>query len=104
MRPDRDIDLDALAESIAVRILHRLRDEEDRLLDLPELAARLDLSPRGVRGLVARKELPPGYLIGGIRRWSWPAVLKYLESRQQRQVRRPRRGTYARNRRERTNG
>jgi hypothetical protein len=96
VRPDPAIDLDALAESIAARVLHLLRDGEDRLLDLPKLAARLDLSPRGTRGLVARNELPPGYLIGGVRRWSWPSVLKFLESRQQRQRRKPGRGQYAR--------
>jgi predicted DNA-binding transcriptional regulator AlpA len=84
--------LDQLAAAIAAR----LRADKDRLLALPELAERLSLSERGVTGLVARGELPQGYLIGGSRRWEWAEVLKFLQARQGRKPRRRRRGQYDR--------
>lgn len=86
------LDIDTLATAIA----ERLRIEADRLIDLRELAARLQLSERGVTGLVARNELPNGYLIGGVRRWCWADVLRYLDARRDRHPRRQRRGQYTR--------
>jgi predicted DNA-binding transcriptional regulator AlpA len=75
-----DADLDALADRIADRLAQRL-GTADRLISRPELAKRLGVSERGVTGLASRGELPPGFLIGGVRRWSWAQVVRYLESR-----------------------
>jgi hypothetical protein len=86
--PLDDLDLNRLAEAIADKLAQRAGDLH-RLLDRPELARRLGVSERGVTGLANRGELPPGYLIGGVRRWSWPEVLRFLEARS---GRRPRRG------------
>jgi predicted DNA-binding transcriptional regulator AlpA len=88
--------LEALAEAIAARLTERLRADAERLLDLPQLAERLRLSPRGVTGLVAKHELPEGLLIGGVRRWDWGDVRKYLAARQERRPRHRRRGQYQR--------
>jgi predicted DNA-binding transcriptional regulator AlpA len=55
-----------------------MRAEAERLLDRKELAARLGIGERTVGDLVARDELPPGYLIGGVRRWAWAEVVKHL--------------------------
>ncbi len=90
------IDLDALAAAVAKHVAAELRTEAEKLLDLPALAARLALSERGVRGLVQRDELPQGYLIGGVRRWSWAHVEKFLDARADRKPRRKRRGQYDR--------
>jgi hypothetical protein len=83
------LDLEALVERLADVVLARLGAAHDRLLDRRELAERLGMSERGVSGLVARGELPDGYLCGGLRRWDWGQVLKFLESRADR---RPRKG------------
>jgi hypothetical protein len=91
---DLPLDLDALADRIAAR----MRADGDRLLDLDALADRLLLSPRGVRGLIARGELPQGFLIGGVRRWAWDAVRQHLNAQQQRRPRHRRRGQYERRR------
>jgi hypothetical protein len=90
------IDLEATLDRLAEGIVRRLREGADHLLALSELAERLQLSPRGVTGLVARHELPEGYLIGGVRRWSWPEVIRWLAARQGQKPRRPRRGQYDR--------
>ena len=81
-------DLDTLAELIAGKLAKHL-GKEDRLLSRPELATRLGVSERGLTGLVSRGELPAGFLIGGLRRWHWAQVVRFLESRS---GRRPRRG------------
>jgi predicted DNA-binding transcriptional regulator AlpA len=85
-----DLDLDALADALAARLAKRLHVNGERLIDLPELAQRIGVSERGARGLAARGELPAGVLIGGLRRWSWSAVEKFLASREGRQRRRGR--------------
>lgn len=92
--PDVDLDpstLDQLADAVVERLAVRVRAEADRLIDLKELADRLGLSTRGVTGLVARGELPEGYLIGGVRRWNWEGVERHLTAQQGR-VRRKGRG------------
>jgi hypothetical protein len=80
--------MEVLAARVAARVAQHL-GESARLLDRAGLANRLRLSERGVTGLVNRGELPPGYLIGGARRWDWAGVLRHLNSRA---GRRPRRG------------
>jgi hypothetical protein len=91
--PDTTIDLNALAAAVAERLAplvsERLRADGEALLKEHQLAERLQLSDRGVRGLVARGELPPGFLVGGVRRWDWAEVVKHLHARG---GRRPRRG------------
>lgn len=87
-----EIDIDKIAEAVS----QKLRAEQEKLLVLPELADRLDMSPRGVTGLVAKGELPQGYLIGGCRRWDWNEVLAYIRERSKRKPRRKRRGQYER--------
>jgi predicted DNA-binding transcriptional regulator AlpA len=83
------IGLQQLVDAIVARLLEQLRLHQDRLINLEELAARVGVSKRGAAGLVARGELPKGYLIGGVRRWSWKEVERFLAARQ---GRRPRRG------------
>jgi hypothetical protein len=97
--PLPDEALDRLADRIAERVAERLRTDQDRLLDLRQLAERLQLSPRGVTGLVARGELPPGDLIGGVRRWAWDEVRKFRAVRRERKPRKGR-GRYSRGGRE----
>jgi predicted DNA-binding transcriptional regulator AlpA len=75
---------------IADRVAERLRLDRDRLLDIEEVAGRLGVSVRGVYHLVARDQFPEGYRIGGIRRWDWGEVLKFLRSREGRVPRRGR--------------
>ena len=82
-------ELERLAALIAARVFDCLHAEHHRLLDRRGLADRLGVSERGVTGLVSRGELPAGYLIGGVRRWQWEEVLRYLAARAKR---RPRRG------------
>lgn len=74
------LDLERLADMVALR----LRPESDRLLTLTQLAERLQLSPRGVCGLIERGELPTGLIIGGSRRWSWKQVEVWLTTRSER--------------------
>jgi predicted DNA-binding transcriptional regulator AlpA len=82
-------DLDGILDRLADRLATRLRADTDRLIDLRQLAARLQLSPRGVTGLIGRNELPQGILLGGVRRWSWPKVEAFLATRE---GHRPRKG------------
>jgi hypothetical protein len=82
-------DLDALADALVARLAGRLHAGQHRLLNRSQLAERLGISERGVTSLTRRGELPVGYLIGGVRRWRWEDVLKYLAGRKNR---RPRRG------------
>jgi hypothetical protein len=90
------LDLDALARAVAERLAPLLRAEAERLLDRPQIAARLGVAERTVSGLVARGDLPPALLhTGGVARWSWGQVVKHLEGRQGRQ-RRKGRGRYQR--------
>jgi excisionase family DNA binding protein len=89
------LDLSALAQTIADRLAEKLRTESTHLLDRRELANRLRISERTVSALTQRNELPAGYLFGGVRRWDWSEVLRYLASRPK--VRRRRgRGIYDR--------
>ena len=53
----------------------------DTLLDERALAAALGASPRTVRRMVARAELPSGFRLGGRTVWLVGTVLKYLEDR-----------------------
>jgi hypothetical protein len=87
--PSAGINLDALAELVVGKLAERLRTESERLLDRPALAERLGISERAVSAMAARGDIPAGYLIGGVRRWDWTAVKKYLEARSSR---RPRKG------------
>jgi hypothetical protein len=91
------IDVELLASALASRLTQKLRVQEHYLLDRMMLAGRLAISERGVTALAGRGELPPGYLIGGVRRWDWGEVLRYLAARATRKRRRGR-GMYDRNR------
>jgi hypothetical protein len=71
--------VEALAAALAPKLAEFLRAEPDRLFDLHDFAARTGLSPRGITGLIARGELPEGYLIGGCRRWLWSDVLRHID-------------------------
>jgi predicted DNA-binding transcriptional regulator AlpA len=87
--------VEQLAAALARHLAARLPDPE-RLLDRPQLAERLGVSERTVGALVARKELPEPLLhTGGIARWSWPEVERYLAARRERTLRRGR-GRYSR--------
>jgi len=70
-----DTALDRLAEKVTSKLGEWLRLHRERLLNIDELAERVGLSERGVRGLIKRHELPEGFEIGGCRRWSWPHPL-----------------------------
>src|SRR5262249_41246824 len=84
------IDLANLADAIAAKVVERLREEHDRLLDRRELAKRLTVSERLIGSLVARGQLPQPLLhTGGVARWDWPTVKKFFESRT---GKRPRKG------------
>jgi hypothetical protein len=87
--------LDALAERIAAKLADHLGGDRSRLLGRSELAARLGISQRGLTGLVSRGELPPGYLIGGVRRWDWNDILRFFRGRKKGKPRRGR-GIYDR--------
>jgi predicted DNA-binding transcriptional regulator AlpA len=87
--PTPEADVNLLADLVADRVVAQLQINAGRLIDLRQLAGRLQLSPRGVTGLISRNELPQGILLGGVRRWSWPKVEAYLATRE---GRRPRRG------------
>jgi hypothetical protein len=81
----------ALAERLVPALAQRLSADADQLLDRPALAGRLGVGQRTVGAMVARQELPPPLLCtGGVSRWSWPQVVKFLESRQGKQRRRGR--------------
>jgi hypothetical protein len=87
-------DLLAIADAVAERLTLRL-GQGQRLLDRPALAERLGISQRGVTSLVSRGELPPGYRVGGVRRWDWEEGCRHLNDRTQRKPRRGR-GRYDR--------
>jgi predicted DNA-binding transcriptional regulator AlpA len=94
--PEIPFDLDGIAGTLAVKIAERLHLDAERLLDRTELAERLGIGGRTVSSMVAKQQLPPPLICtGGISRWSWQQVQKYLESRQGRQ-RRGGRGRYSR--------
>jgi hypothetical protein len=88
MSPE-SVDLEQFANAVAERLSERLSITQQRLLDRAQLAERLGVSERGVTSLASRGELPAGYLIGGVRRWRWEEVLRFLASREKR---RPRQG------------
>jgi predicted DNA-binding transcriptional regulator AlpA len=90
-----DTALDLLAEKVTSKLGEWLRLHPERLLSIDELAERVGLSERGVRGLVKRHELPEGFEIGGVRRWDWDTVKKFLEGNKRKH--RKRRGQYDRN-------
>jgi predicted DNA-binding transcriptional regulator AlpA len=90
MADTSSLDLASLVDQIVQQLAERMRLDTDRLIDLEELAARVGVSRRGASGLVARGELPPGNLIGGVRRWDWSEVRKFLATRQGRKTRRGR--------------
>src|SRR5262249_4578985 len=81
------VDPNELAEAVAARLAVHLRQDDKRLLDAKSLAERLGISRRGLSGLTARGELPPGYLVGGVRRWEWGEVLRFLSARSDRRPR-----------------
>ena len=98
MSPELDLDTlaAALAERVAPLVAQRLRADAEGLLERHALAERLGVGDRTVSAMVARAELPqPLLCTGGVSRWSWPQVLRYLEGRQGRRPRRGR-GRYAR--------
>jgi predicted DNA-binding transcriptional regulator AlpA len=93
---DTPFDLDTLAGLIAERLAPLLRADPEQLLDRPALAERLGVAERTVSGMVARRELPePLICTGGVTRWRWADVLKYLESRRGK-TKRAGRGRYRR--------
>lgn len=53
------------------------------LLDERSLAEVLDVSPRTLRRMVSRFELPPGVKLGARKVWTAGEVLAYLERRAQ---------------------
>ena len=58
------------------RVLRALADlPPGALLDEPALAKALDVSPRTVRAMVARGEIPPGVKLGGRATWLAGRVL-----------------------------
>ena len=84
------LDVDRLADVIAGRVAERLRLDAERLLTRDDLAARLDVAPRTIAGMVSRGELPGPLLhTGGLARWRWEDVTAWLKSRA---GRKPRRG------------
>jgi len=87
---------DRTLDELVTRLALRLHVERERLIDVEELAVRLGMSARGVRGLVNRGELPDGYTLGGCRRWNWREVEQFLAGRQGRRNRRTGRGRYRR--------
>src|SRR6516164_7125887 len=89
-------DLNGLADALAPLLSERLQTNSERLLTRPQLAERLQCSERAITSMARRHELPEGFLIGGLRRWSWPSVLAFLESRQDRRRRVTGRGKYPR--------
>jgi predicted DNA-binding transcriptional regulator AlpA len=89
-----DGSLNRLADIVADKLAEWVRANKERLLDINELAERVGLSVRGVRGLMKRNELPEGIEIGGCRRWDWNSVKKFLEGNKRK--RRRRRGQYDR--------
>lgn len=69
---------------------------KERLLDCADIAERMSVSERTVRALVARGELPGPLLhTGGIARWDWGVVLKFLQARSEKRIRKGR-GRYRR--------
>jgi predicted DNA-binding transcriptional regulator AlpA len=89
-----DTALDLLAEKVTSKLGEWLRLHRERLINIDELAERVGLSERGVRGLIKRNELPEGFEIGGCRRWDWGTVKKFLEGSKRKH--RKRRGQYDR--------
>jgi predicted DNA-binding transcriptional regulator AlpA len=76
-----DDDIQALAAAVADRVAQRLHADADRLLDRAALAERLSVAERTISGMVSRGELPGPLLhTGGIARWRWEDVLKWLAS------------------------
>jgi hypothetical protein len=106
------LDIDRLADALAVRVGDTITDRLTRLIDLSELAGhvaaklrldaerllsrddlavRLDVAPRTITAMVARAELPGPILhTAGTARWSWPSVVAWLSARQGKQRRRGR--------------
>jgi hypothetical protein len=70
----REVVTEVLAEAQSPQV--------EGLIGLQELCRRLDCSPATVSRLVRVEGLPTLRLCeGGERRWSWPRVLEWLESR-----------------------
>ena len=93
---DTPLDLDALAAAVAAKLVPLLRPDPDRLLDRTALAKRLGVRGRTVGAMVQKNQLPPPLLCtGGVSRWSWDGVLKFLEARGGRKPRKGR-GRYTR--------
>jgi hypothetical protein len=84
-------ELSLLADCIVERLAGRLRAQQERLLDRAEVAERLGVCERTVSAMVERQELPPPLLhTSGVARWEWQQVLKFLEKRSGRSLRRGR--------------
>ena len=72
---------DSLVSSLAF-VGHDLAEyASDTLLDQMALSAALSVSPRTLRRMVARSELPPGIPLGRRKVWRVRDVLDYLASR-----------------------
>ncbi len=54
---------------------------EDRFLDLRALANALGVSPRTIRRMISRCEIPAGIRLGGKKVWNAGTVLQYLNDR-----------------------
>jgi hypothetical protein len=53
----------------------------DELLEAEEVAPRLRVSPRAVKGMARRGEIPSVWLSARRRRFNWPAVAAAIEAR-----------------------
>jgi len=56
--------------------------ETDRLLNVNEVAKRLQISPRSVWTLAAKGELPAPISIGRLKRWRPETINKWLETKE----------------------
>jgi predicted DNA-binding transcriptional regulator AlpA len=92
------IDLNIIADAVAER-LRAFAEQRDGLLDKTAMAQRLGVSTRTISALWAAKELPEPLLhTSGVTRWAWSDVVKFLEARKGRRLRKGR-GRYDRSKR-----
>lgn len=103
--PEEDEAWEALAERLAAKVAEHLREEHDArpLLTTDEVAARLNISPKSARDLVAwrngkRPRLESIVIGEGARRVEQAALDAYMESRRAAQEQDLQRGPVARTR------
>ena len=62
-------------------------DPADSFVGLDDVARRLEVSPRTVRRMIERSELPkPCLSAGGRPRWLWSYIVEYCRKRHEREV------------------